>query len=228
MKENKNLYIDQVETQINTTLEALQSKKLLYMYNHIRKEEIGRNKWIITWKNHESGRFNTGEYFLNLEQYKKILNNNSYLCILYDGSIIRVSYTFENNVLMGHNLLWWPAPYNYKGITLDDMSPNELMDEFLNDNRWDEVLRMRSPIRVDYEPDPEKVNESHSPTHIHMQNKDCRMYVKNPLCFNRFMNFILKNYYPNLIFEFDKHDYIEFKSTNSFDSLIFSEHEIVI
>ncbi|AFM42753.1 hypothetical protein Desaci_3875 [Desulfosporosinus acidiphilus SJ4] len=226
MKKQRNSSVNQIETQINTTLDALNSRKLLYTFNYIYKKERENNKWILSWSNHESGKFNTGEYFLKLEQYKKIIRNNSYLCILYDGSLIRVSYTFQNNILLGHNLLWWPAPYAYPNVTIDDFSPSELMEEFLNDLTWHEVLNMRSPVRIDF--DPKVASEIHPATHIHMQHKDCRMYVEKPLCFNRFINFILKNNYPNLRFDFDDYDYIYFELPSNLETFDVSNSGIII
>ncbi len=219
MKKQQILYINQIENQINNTLDALNSKRILYTYNYIYKENNGDDKWKLSWNNHESGKFNTGKYFLKLEQYKKILENNSYLCILYDGSIIRVSYTFQNNILIGHNLLWWPVPYSYSNITTEDISPYKLMEEFLSDSQWHEVIKMRSPVRVDFDPSSTVVNKVH---------EDCRMYVEEPLCFNRFINFILKNYYPNISFYIDKQDYINFKIHNNFDSIEFENSQIIL
>ncbi len=230
MKKNKNqnLSIDQIENQINSTLDALYSKKILYTYNYIYKEGNNSNNQYLTWKNHESGKFNTGSYFLKLEQYRKILENNSYLCILYDGSIIRVSYTFENNVLVGHNLLWWPAPYSYKNITLEDIPPQDLFEEFIADSKWMEAIKMRSPVRFDFDPSKNAVNEKHSPIHLHMQHEDCRMYIEKPLCFNEFINFILKNYYPDVIFNIDKYDYIDFETPNNWSFVNFENSKITL
>jgi hypothetical protein len=228
MKKQQISYASQIETQINNTLDALFSKKLLYTYNYISKNNKGNGKWRLSWENHQSGKFNTGRYFLKLEQYKKILENNSYLCILYDGSIIRVSYTFENNILTGHNLLWWPAPYAYNGITTEDMSPYELMEEFLIDFQWHEVLKMRSPVRVDYDPAITAVSETHSATHIHMQHENCRMYVQKPLCFNKFIKFILNNYYPNSSFDIEERDYIEFNISDKHEYIEYKNSRIIL
>lgn len=202
--------VDQIENQINTTLSALSDSEIVYTYNILNKTQVDINKQRISWINHQSGKFNTNSEFLKLNQYIQILKNNSYLCILYDGSLVRVSYTFEKDILVGHNLLWWPAPYHYKGISLDDISPFELIDEFLHDRAWTELLNMRTPIRVDYDPSEAVVSEVHPSTHIHMQHGECRMFVDEPICFNRFMRFILKNYYPHNVFKFNQSDDIIF------------------
>lgn len=225
---SKNSYIDQVENQINNTLDAMYRSGLLYTYNYIHKESRDNNIEVLTWQNHKSGKFNTGSCFLRLEQYMQILNNSSYLCILYDGSIIRVSYKFTGDILIGQNLLWWPAPYNYEKITLEDIPPQDLIEEFIEDSSWQESLKMRSPVRFDFDPSNDAVSETHSPTHLHMQHEDCRIYVEKPLCFNRFIKFILKNYYPNLAFKIGEHDYIDFKTADEKWSLEFENSRIIL
>ena len=37
------------------------------------------------------------------------------------------------------------------------------------------------------------------------------MVIRQPICFNRFVNFIFNNYYPNLSISFSEFDYIKYK-----------------
>lgn len=218
----------QIQNQVNNTLYALSLKKIIYTYNPIFTQNLGENKYRLSWNNHISGKFNTGECFTKLEQYKMILKNNSYHCILYDGSIIRVSYTFEDECLIGHNLLWWPAPFKYEELTLEEYTVFELLDFFLSDQKWDQAINMRSPIRIDFEPDPSIVSDEHPPTHMHIEHKDCRMKIEQPLCFNKFINFILKNYYPDIEFYIDSNDYIEFKLPPFYKNIQSNNDEIIL
>lgn len=50
----KILYIEQLENQIKNTVNVLQEKHLLYMYNDINKKKIDTNKWILSWDNHQT------------------------------------------------------------------------------------------------------------------------------------------------------------------------------
>ena len=210
MKNTKIPYFQQIENQISNTLAALYEKRIVYYYLSLKHEPLSKDILRLSWNNHISGTLNTNDYFLSLEQYKFIIDNNSYLCILYDGSLIRVSYTFDKDTLIGQNLLWWPAPYSYKKTTLNDVTPQQLIQDFLDDQLWHENIKMRSPIRIDYDPDDKVVSPNHPAAHLHMQHKDCRINVEKPMCFNRFMKFILGNYYPFLSFYFDDRDNIHF------------------
>lgn len=217
MKKRQKSYEEQLEEQIENTLSMLLQKKLLYTYNELKREYLNKNTIRLSWNNHKSGEYNTGDSFLKIEQYQKILENGSYLCILFDGSLIRVSYTIKNDMLIAHNLLWWPAPYKYKGVTLDDVAPAQMISDFLEDKKWYESIEMRSPIRVDYEPKEEIVTAKHPPVHMHLEHKDCRIYVEKPLCFNRFIEYIFKNFYPDCAIYLDENDYINFNTEDEFE-----------
>ena len=54
---------------------------------------------------------------------------------------------------------------------------------------------MRSPLRFDF--DPSNTSDLHPATHVHMQHADCRISAKRPICFNTFIKFVFKNFYPN-------------------------------
>ena len=131
MKKGRKNCDEQLIEQISNTLEMLLEKGLLYTYNELKREYLDKNTIRLSWNNHLSGSFNSGDNFLKLEQYKQIINNQSYLCVLFDGSLIRVSYTIKNGCIVGHNLLWWPAPYKYSGVSLDDVPPKQMLIEHM-------------------------------------------------------------------------------------------------
>jgi hypothetical protein len=210
MKKSKNKYEEQLEQQISNTLSMLLEKGLLYTYNDLKREYLDEDTIRLSWNNHLSGNFNAGDSFLKIEQYKQIIKNRSYLCILFDGSLIRVSYTIKNGRLVGHNLLWWPAPYKYSNVSLEDVPPDQMLSDFLEDDKWYENIEMRSPVRVDYDPRKGVVTSIHPPVHMHLEHKDCRIFIEKPMCFNMFIRFIFDNFYPQCKIYLDSHDYIYF------------------
>ena len=60
---------------------------------------------------------------------------------------------------------------------------------------------MRTPIRFDY--DIKNVSDNHPKSHMHMQNSECRIFVDRPLCFNKFIKFIFKNFYYKKYIQYD-------------------------
>jgi hypothetical protein len=54
---------------------------------------------------------------------------------------------------------------------------------------------MRSPVRFDF--DVKNAADEHPASHLHMQNGKCRLFVDSPVCFNRFIKFVFRNFYPD-------------------------------
>lgn len=217
MKKGRKNCDEQLIEQISNTLEMLLEKGLLYTYNELKREYLDKNTIRLSWNNHLSGSFNSGDNFLKLEQYKQIINNQSYLCVLFDGSLIRVSYTIKNGCIVGHNLLWWPAPYKYSGVSLDDVPPKQMLSDFLEDDKWYENIEMRSPVRIDYDPRKEVVSSAHPPVHMHIEHMECRIFIEKPMCFNSFIKLIFNNFYPDCKIYLDPNDYISFEVDDNYE-----------
>lgn len=200
--------------QINSTLNALQEKALCITYNPVPPIDDTQHCCQITWHSHVPDRSNSGKSFIKLAQYHHILETNSYHCLLFDGSLIRVNFKFEDDFLLTQNLLWWPAPYDYEDL-LQDFAPIDILKNFYIDDTWHQNIRMRSPIRIDFDSTNNTKNHPHS--HLHIQNAETRINTVYPVCFNRFIDFIFKNFYPQYIFQISQSDFINYKIHNLYD-----------
>lgn len=213
-------------TQINSTLRMLQDKALIITFNPITNIDYSQHTCQISWRNHSPNRLNSGSAFTRLGQYMYILTNNSYHCLLFDGSLIRVNFQFEDNILLTQNLLWWPAPYNYGELLIEGYSPVELMEDFYGDPKWHEVIRMRSPIRIDF--DESNDTTDHPQGHVHIQHYETRLSIKKPICFNRFIDFIFRNFYPEFEVVFSSFDFIDYKIPSYNEISSYNTSELVI
>lgn len=168
--------------QMNNTFTMLLEKSLIYYYNPA-KCCVDKNDTLITWGGHKPSRENCGKEFIKLKQYEYILQSRAYHCILFDGSIIRSSFKFSGPLLVSHSHLWWPSPFD------ENLDDNELLyqyNDFLNDNDWMNKIKMRSPVRIDYDSSVNRAN--HPAVHMHTQSSETRLYLDQPICFNRFIN----------------------------------------
>lgn len=194
----KNLHVD-----MDNTLKLLQDNNLICYYNAIKiiKDDLHEE---LFWQNHIPERKNCEKHFNSLEQYFFFLENSSYSCILFDGSIIRCSYKFstKSKSLESHNLTWWPSPIcnDISEIFQSDFNLSEYIKEHIENNPYKNIT-MRTPIRFDY--DITNVSDNHPKSHIHMQNSECRIFVDRPLCFNKFVKFIFKNFYYKRYNQYD-------------------------
>lgn len=186
----KNIY-----QSIKNTLILLTDNDLTIFHNDPLYQK-SRNDVKITWPNHNPGRHNCNSSFGYVAQYKTIIKTGAYTCLLFDGTIVRVSYSFNNNSLTDHSLLWWPSPFKINSDDLEMGGVLEIFDLYANSEDWHEQIQMRSPIRFDY--DKEKGTNEHPVSHLHLQTSDCRLYIDRPICFNRFIKFIFQSFYPDI------------------------------
>lgn len=211
--------------QINSTLDMLQQKHLSVTYNLVNTPDYTNTQCQITWNSHISSRNNCGSSFTKLDQYLFILKNNSYHSLLFDGSLIRANFKFENNILLSQNLLWWPSPYNYSELLQDGFSPLDIMENFYSDSKWFETIKMRSPIRVDYDFNLNTV--THPKSHMHIQHENTRLSIDSPICFNRFVDFIFRNFYAEFDLKFSSFDFLEYK-THPLEDIAYLPSKITI
>lgn len=207
MKMNKN--VESTLIQIKNTLDNLIVQGVvLYTIPCDYRRDKKKNIEQITWKNHMSGREVSSKAFTSVNQYLRILSTNAYHALLIDYSIVRCSFIFQRNKILSQHLLWWPCP-----VRID----RELEEEFglvrsiqlLLDTNASQYLRMRTPIRLDF--DVSNNTPTHPRAHLHMQHYDNRINTMGPICFNRFMRFILENYYPNLIIDYKQWNNLNFQ-----------------
>lgn len=202
---NKNF--QNVVDEMNNLMILLYDLRFLYYYKPIKPQLIGEDQ-VITWNNHISSRANCGASFTALEQYEHILKSGAFQCILFDGSIIRSSLIFRGKNLINHSHLWWPAPYILNKSLNEELTPQTAYEDFLTDADWMRKLRMRSPVRIDFDPDCE--SESHPSVHMHTQHYEARIHIDKPICFSKFVKYIFENFYPHIDIECEKWNILNF------------------
>lgn len=148
---------------------------------------------MITWPNHVPGKHNCEPSFGKILQYRRIIETGAYTCLLLDGSMVRAAYSFEDDCLVSHSLLWWPSPFVLDSSDLKLGQVLDLFDLYADSTNWHKDIQMRTPVRFDF--DPANASDDHPASHVHMQSGNCRISVDSPICFNRFIRFIFRNYY---------------------------------
>ena len=63
----------------------------------------------------------------------------------------------------------------------------------LSEDEFRERLRVRAPLRFEY--DPANAGEDHPASHLHLGRTDCRIPVSCPLSLDTFLRFIFKRFY---------------------------------
>lgn len=207
MKMNRN--VENTYNQINNTLELLKKGNIITYYeipNVIIDTQSGIQN--ISWPNQVSGRSVCGKSFLKLDQYLSIVKAGAYHALFNDNSIVRCSFSFIDDELLSQNLLWWPCPVIVDQDMVNELGLADTVECLLQDSGACNILRMRSPVRIDF--DAENDKENHPRSHMHIQHHECRINTSNPICFNKFMKHILINYYPEMSIDFKHWDYLTY------------------
>jgi hypothetical protein len=184
-----------LKEQIFNGLKTLQDQRLIYTYNYPIDEKNG-NFFRITYPNHRSGVSFSNHAYGAIDDYLSFLRRGEYLCIFSDASILQIHYEFNDNKLYKHRLTWYPCPFSVKLEETNDIPLLDLMD--LLETHWKEHLVMRSPVRFDFDLQPHHDSVNHPASHLHFNDKSCRILVSHPLCFNRFIGFIFDFFYSDI------------------------------
>lgn len=198
--------------QIKSTTEVLKTAGFI-MYDNPPETTNEKKEQRVAWGNFAHGREVSSKAFLTIDQYLKILTSNSYQLLLFDYSIIRYSFVFDGARLIRQNLLWWPCP-----VKMDDDIEDKFenigmaIKDMVNTANNQSNYIMRSPIRIDYDRDNNKVD--HPRAHMHLSHPECRINTNAPICFNRFIRFIIYNFYPNYSMHCKKMNFLTYKYGN--------------
>ncbi|MBD3192577.1 MAG: DUF2290 domain-containing protein [Candidatus Heimdallarchaeota archaeon] len=159
----------------------------------------------ITWSN-----FQNLAFTLQDEPYETIYKScrkaKDYNFMLIDGALIQMQYKFNRNNLVSHILRFYPNPNfeNYQD------NPEEYEELYFGIELFTDMINKKAivfPLRFDFS---NVHNEMlHPMVHATFGNyKDCRIPISKPISPNRFMSFILRNFYFFKFIEENLHDEI--------------------
>ena len=167
----------------------------------VKKSIVIHQKWPIfdskkrqiVWEG-----FKNIAFSLKNESYETIYNNivemEDYNFLLLDGAVIQMIYEFDHrDNIVGHILSFYP---HYDLTRYQDM-PEEYEKLFYGNNLFVDIREEKVvtfPLRFDFSQTHNEI--IHPKVHLTLGNyRDCRIPVSKPLPPNRFISFILRNFY---------------------------------
>ena len=124
--------------------------------------------------------------------YRTWLENGAYSALLFDGSLLQITYDFAGPQLIAHRLAWVPCPFIIDLQRLQEESPIEVLDLYTAGKPVDVVLR--TSIRFDY--DTEGAGPGHPAAHMSIDSAECRIACAAALRLGYFVDFVFRNFYP--------------------------------
>jgi hypothetical protein len=137
---------------------------------------------------------------------RNYLRNGQYTALLTDGALLQVSYTFDRDDVIGHRLCYYPCPLVLKPEISDFINgfDDQLADELdaqrsaLNESTDVESgfdLRLRGPLRFDF--DVQSAGPNHSASHLHLLHDESRWPICGPLSIGHFVRFVFRHFYSS-------------------------------
>ena len=126
-----------------------------------------------------------------IEQYLAWVRSGSYSAVLFDGSLMQLTYDISHKGdVVGHRLAYMPCPYD---VDPGLFAQESLLDALeLYDGSADILLR--SQLRFDF--DPSASAPGHPAAHFTFNSPQCRIACVAPLHVMRFLDFVFRNSYP--------------------------------
>lgn len=153
--------------------------------------------------------------FGSLDDYLAALRRGDFACVLMDGGLLQIAFGFRGEELVTHRLCFHPCPIDLSPQEIEGLALDELIELYLEDD-WRSRLRLRTPLRFDFDSAAARV--MHSASHLHLIASNCRIPVFGPLSLGHFVRFVFRHFYPELIPQhLDLKEWSIFSSSRSID-----------
>lgn len=190
-----------VKSDIFQLVRLLQEAAIAIYVNPLRSEFSSKGVERVTWASPKSV---DPSLFLeepaSIQMYCAWLEAQAFSAILYDGSILQMSYDFKGAKLVGHRLMYFPCPFD---IDTNLLTSEGLLDVVSLYRGNDNDVKLRTPLRFDYDPEAQK--EGHPAAHFTMLWSHCRWAVVAPVSPGHFIQFVFRHFYPHL---WEVHEFI--------------------
>ncbi len=133
--------------------------------------------------------------FGTLDEYLWYLERRFFAGVLFDGSLLQITYRFERLVVKYHRLCFYPCPVTLDNDVVSEYGITEYID-LLREGGLDRAVRLRSPLRFDY--DMGAAAEQHPAVHLTLSESFCRIPVAYPLSVGHFIRFVFAYFDPRI------------------------------
>lgn len=179
----------EIESQIKKITQSLTYKGIARATNYPKWE--GNDLVWEQFKNLSFSLKNTKYHHL----YRECLSKGDYNFVLLDGALIQMKYRFYKEEIHEHILSFYPSPFSQPGQNDFENFETDFIGEEDFDYQDEKIIC--TPLRFDFNIDDKIFKDTdHPKTHFTIGDyKSCRIPIYAPLTPNRFMKFILRNFY---------------------------------
>lgn len=205
----------QIRHEIQNLIALLIDNELAIDANAVLVETNNR-RHRVTWSTHK-GTALAAAPFATIEEYSRFLEHRAYSVLLWDGSLLQLSYDFQNDDIIGHRLCFYPCPVDPDPELLLLAPVLDVVELYVDSDLGH--IRLRSPMRFDYSSNE---GAGYPQAHVHISWLHCRCPVYAPLSLGHFVRFVFASFYPELWLE---HDFLREWPTEQYEKTILDCHE---
>jgi hypothetical protein len=159
------------------------------------RRPVSNDGGYVSWqKGPQSGPFLIRRGAPSIDDYRYWVRTDSYCAVLFDGSLLQVTYMIEANSIVMHRLAYVPFPFEADLELLRTEPILDVLDLYCGGQVSEIVLR--TAIRFDF--DLDAAREDHPAAHCTINSADCRIACIGPVCLGHFIDFVFRNFYPGL------------------------------
>lgn len=131
----------------------------------------------------------------SIEDYRHWITMRDYSAILFDGALLQVTYRVEADNIVMHRLAYVPFPFV---ADLELLKTDPILDvlDLYCESSISEVA-LRTSVRFDF--DTRTARDDHPAAHLTINTPNCRIACAGPLCLGHFIDFVFRNFYPELL-----------------------------
>lgn len=189
---------------------------------------LNRNETLVTWASDQNPPNFSAYPIHTVEEYLSFIKSRHFSVLLFDGSLLQITYTFEGNRLVKHRLCFCPCPFEeMPELLAEGEALLDVIELFISGEGEKALLqyesgkmRLQSSIRFDF--DEKSFGENHPASHLTLSNMECRIPVFAPLSIGHFIQFIFKHFFSK---QWEKHSFIRQWSCKRLNRTITSEEE---
>jgi len=176
---------------VQNLLDYLLKAEIVLLSNPVTDERGGR----ITWHplNHASG-----ELFRRPEptiaEYMDWVRSGSYSALLFDGSLLQVTFDYDDRALSGYRLAFVPCPFALDQDLVKAEPIFDLLELYAAQSALE--VRMRATIRFDF--DPRGQRPGHAAAHASLNAAHCRIPCVSAMNLGHFVAFVFQHFYPDI------------------------------
>ena len=182
-----------VRDEVQNVLDYLREAELALYCNPVSTREW-QDGSSVAWHSFEpEAAFLTTRDHGTVQQYLDWLANGQYSALLFEASLLQISYEISGGRIVSHRLAYIPCPFNVDREYLAEGLPVADVVSLYGDIS---DVALRSPIRFDF--DLAAAKAAHPAAHMTINSSDCRIACVAPMHVHRFVDFVFRNFYPRL------------------------------